>query len=112
MHLILHCSDLPCAWLPTVRTSTAKKVWRDAVERDRRPEAVALSADGFEVEYITEDGAGHRVPLADAWAVQFEAMAPARGFRARKVSDICRAAGGRRRMVATSAMSRGWNAIM
>ncbi len=47
-------------------------------------EAVALSADGFEVGYVTEDGTQHRVPLADAWAVRFEAAVPARRFNARK----------------------------
>jgi len=34
---------------------------------------------GVEVGYVAEDGTRHRVTLADAWAVRFEAMAPARG---------------------------------
>ena len=28
--------------------------------------------DGFEVSYVPGDGAEHRVPLAQAWAVRFE----------------------------------------
>src|SRR5262245_10610154 len=47
-------------------------------------EAMALSVAGFEIGYVAEDGRQHRVPLADAWAVPFEAMAPARRFNARK----------------------------
>ena len=47
-------------------------------------EAVTLSADGFEFGYVAGDGAQHRVRLADAWAVRFEAMVPARRFNARK----------------------------
>jgi hypothetical protein len=47
-------------------------------------EAVALPAAGFAVGYVTEDGTRHRVPLADAWAVRFEAAVPARRFNARR----------------------------
>jgi hypothetical protein len=42
------------------------------------------SLDGFEVDYVAEDGTRYRVPLADAWAVQFETFAPARRFNVRK----------------------------
>jgi len=38
----------------------------------------------FEVGYVAEDGAQRRVPLVDAWAVRFEAVAPARRFNLRK----------------------------
>jgi hypothetical protein len=41
-------------------------------------------SDGFEVGYVTEDGAEHREPLAEAWAVPFERCAPVRRFRSRK----------------------------
>jgi hypothetical protein len=47
-------------------------------------EAAALSVDGVEIGYVTEDGTQHRVSLADAWSVRFETMAPARRFQARK----------------------------
>src|SRR5262245_9826154 len=40
--------------------------------------------DGFRLAYVAEDGSQHRLPLADAWAVRFEAVAPARRYRARK----------------------------
>jgi hypothetical protein len=38
----------------------------------------------FRVEYVAEDGTQRWVGLADAWAVRFEAMGPARRFTARK----------------------------
>ena len=44
----------------------------------------AVSSEGFEVGYFSEDGAEHRVPLAEAWAVPFECAAPARRFTSRK----------------------------
>ena len=34
--------------------------------------------DGFEVSYVPDDGAEHRVPLARAWAVPFERGVPVR----------------------------------
>jgi hypothetical protein len=40
--------------------------------------------EAFRVGYVAEDGTQRRVGLADAWAVRFEAMAPARRFMARK----------------------------
>jgi hypothetical protein len=45
--------------------------------------AVDGPLDEFEVGYA-EDGTRRRVPLGDAWAVRFEAMAPARRFNVRK----------------------------
>lgn len=36
--------------------------------------------DGFDVAYVTGDGAQVRVPLADAWAVRLESAAPVRDF--------------------------------
>jgi hypothetical protein len=42
------------------------------------------SMDGLEVGYVGEDGTQHRLPLADRWAVRFEAMAPVRRFASRK----------------------------
>jgi hypothetical protein len=39
---------------------------------------------GFEVEFVTEDGAGRRVPLAEAQALPFERFLPVRRFAARK----------------------------
>jgi hypothetical protein len=36
--------------------------------------------DGFEVRYVPDDGAEHRVPLAQAWAVPLEQGIPVRQF--------------------------------
>jgi len=38
----------------------------------------------YRVGYISQDGMQHRVSLADAQAVRFEVMSPARRFAARK----------------------------
>lgn len=43
-----------------------------------------LTPDAFEVGYVSEDGAEHRVPLAEAWAVPFERGLPVRRFASRK----------------------------
>jgi hypothetical protein len=40
--------------------------------------------DGFEVSYVPDDGAEHRVPLAQAWAVPLEQGLPVRRFTSRK----------------------------
>jgi hypothetical protein len=40
--------------------------------------------DGFEISYVPGDGAEHRVPLAQAWAVPLEQGVPVRRFRSRK----------------------------
>ena len=40
--------------------------------------------DGFEVSYVSGDGAEHRVPLAQAWAVPLEQGMPVRRFTSRK----------------------------
>src|SRR6202171_6431941 len=40
--------------------------------------------DGFEVSYVSCDGAEHRVPLAQAWAVPLEQGLPVRRFTSRK----------------------------
>jgi hypothetical protein len=49
-----------------------------------RDAASGSSVDAFEFGYVAEDGTQHRLPLADVWAVRFEAMAPARRFTSRK----------------------------
>jgi hypothetical protein len=36
--------------------------------------------DGFEVSYVPDGGAEHRVPLAQAWAVPLEQGIPVRRF--------------------------------
>src|SRR5260370_39064641 len=38
----------------------------------------------FEVSYVLDDGAEHRVPLAQAWAVPLERRLPVRRFTSRK----------------------------
>jgi hypothetical protein len=40
----------------------------------------AAPVDGFEVGYVTADRGEHRIPLADAWSVLFEAAGPVRSF--------------------------------
>ena len=52
------------------------------VDARRRPDPPA--DDGFEVSYVLDDGAEHRVPLAQAWAVPLEWGLPVRRFRSRK----------------------------
>jgi hypothetical protein len=47
-------------------------------------EAVSRALDNFEVEYVTEDGAAHRVELSDAWPVRFELARPVRALRSRR----------------------------
>jgi len=46
--------------------------------------AAGVELDGFRLRYVAEDGTQHRLLLADAWAVRFEAMSPVRRYRARK----------------------------
>ena len=53
----------------------------------RRPIDPAAD-DGFEVSYVSGDGAEHRVPLAQAWAVPLEQGRPVRRFTSRKGSGI------------------------
>jgi hypothetical protein len=48
------------------------------------PGAADVELDGFRLGYVAEDGMQHRLSLADAWAVRFEAMSPVRRYRARK----------------------------
>ena len=48
--------------------------WRDDVA-GRGETGCDWLVDGFVVGDITEDGTQQRVPLTDAWAVRFEAMA-------------------------------------
>jgi hypothetical protein len=43
-----------------------------------------LADDGFEVSYVAGDGAEHRVPVAQAWAVPLEQGIPVRRFTSRK----------------------------
>ena len=40
--------------------------------------------DGFEVSYVADDCAEHRVPLEQAWGVPLEQFIPVRRFRSRK----------------------------
>src|SRR5271168_1800189 len=40
--------------------------------------------DGFEVSFVADDGAAHRVPLGRAWAVPLEQGMPVRRFTSRK----------------------------
>jgi hypothetical protein len=46
-------------------------------------EAMSPALDGFEVGYVTEDGAAHRVELSEAWPVRFELARPVRLLRSR-----------------------------
>jgi hypothetical protein len=42
--------------------------------------AASRAVNGFEVGYLTEDGAEHRVELADAWSARFVSCLPVRRF--------------------------------
>jgi hypothetical protein len=44
----------------------------------------AVHDEEFAVQHVTEAGVVHRVELADAWMVRFEAMTPVRRFGSRK----------------------------
>jgi hypothetical protein len=46
------------------------------------------SLDDFKVDHMAEDGVRRRVPLADAWAVRFEAAAPRRPVERRPGRDL------------------------
>ena len=52
------------------------------VEARRPPDPPA--DDGFEVSYVLDDGAEHRVPFAQSWAVPLEQGLPVRRFTCRK----------------------------
>jgi hypothetical protein len=43
-----------------------------------------LADDRFEVSYVPDGGAEHRVPFAQAWAVPLDQGIPVRRFRSRK----------------------------
>ena len=44
----------------------------------------ALARNGFEIDYVTGEGASRWVPLAEAWPVPFEHGMPVRRFTSRK----------------------------
>ena len=70
-----------------------------------------LSANEFEVGYISQDGTRHRVSLADVRAVRFEVMAPVAPLR--RPEGAAASAGPLvvgHRWPATSGTSRGWSA--
>jgi hypothetical protein len=55
-----------------------------AVAAEAAPPVSSLSPGGFEIGYVTEDGAGRCVSLAGAQALPFEHFRPVRRFAARK----------------------------
>jgi len=65
--------------------------------------------DGFEVSYVPDDGAVHRMPLARAWEMPLERSLPVRRFTSRKgqrhLSGCC---GGQPPQAATWGSSPGW----
>ena len=52
--------------------------------REARRRIAPSADDGFEVSYVADDGAEHRVPLAQASAVPLEQGMPVRRFTSRK----------------------------
>src|SRR6187200_282633 len=54
------------------------------LHREARRPLDPRAGDGFEVSYVPDDGAEHRVPLAQAWAVPIEQGLPVRRFTSRK----------------------------
>jgi hypothetical protein len=71
-----------------------------ALVLDARRLRVPLADDGFEVSYVPDGGAEHRVPLAQASAVSLEQGIPVRRFTSRKAQRV-----------ATWGSSPGWSAI-
>jgi hypothetical protein len=55
-----------------------------ALHREARRPCDPPADDGFEGSYVSDDGAEHRVPLAQAWAVPLEQGLPVRRFTSRK----------------------------
>jgi hypothetical protein len=70
-----------------------------------------VELDGFRLGYVDESGTQHWLSLADAWAVRFEAMSPARRYRARKGQRHLPGLWWSSRWLVTSGTSLGWNAI-
>src|SRR6188472_1453605 len=64
--------------------------------------------DGFEVSYVPDDGAVHRMPLARAWEMPLERSLPVRRFASRKGQRHLRGCGGQPRQAATWGSSPGW----
>jgi hypothetical protein len=64
-----------------------------ALHREARRPRDPPADDGFEVSYVPDDGAEHRVSLAQAWAVPLKQGIPVRQFRSRKgqrhLSGLC-----------------------
>ena len=54
------------------------------LRREARRPPDPRAGDGFKVSYVLDDGAEHRVPLAQAWAVPLEQGLPVRRFTSRK----------------------------
>ncbi len=57
------------AWIGAFAADT---VFYDGVGLGLRGPIGLLANGGFEVSYVPDDGAEHRVPLAQAWAVPLE----------------------------------------
>jgi hypothetical protein len=58
------------------------------LHREARRPLDPPAGDGFEVSYVPDDGAEHRVPLAQAWAVPLEQGLPVRRSRPGRDSGI------------------------
>ena len=67
--------------------------------------------DGFEVSYVLDDGAVHRVPLARAWEMPLERSLPVRRFTSRKGQRHLSGLWWSAQPVATRGLSPGWNTI-
>jgi hypothetical protein len=66
--------------------------------------------DGFEVGFVSEDGAERRVLLRDAWSTPFERCLPVRRFPSYKGQKHYPGRWWSARWAPTSGSSRGWSA--
>ena len=82
LHPTLHCPGERCASLGLARSAT-EAVMRSFRLNARRP-IDPPADDGFEVSYVPDDGAVHRMPLARAWEMPLERSLPVRRFTSRK----------------------------
>ena len=86
MHPRLHCPGEGCASLPGLARFAADTcLSMTALDLGPRGPIGPLANGGFEVSYVPDDGAEHRVPITQAaWAVPLEHGNPVRRFTSRK----------------------------
>src|SRR6476660_1176971 len=109
-HPKLHCSAEGCASLPDWLGVRPRLLIYDGVTSSGATTPCA-GRRWLEVSYVPDDGAEHRVPLAQARAVPLEQGLPVRRFTSRKGQRHLRGCGGQPQPVATRGLSPGWHTI-